>query len=451
MTSVSSVAPERPGATARMTGAELFVGPDTLRVRGERRSLWGCILASPIVIALVRIVFPGVSVSEFVLLIALGLVFVSVARGRLLGSSIRIEGRQLPEIAELTRELALRLGMPPPQVFVRDDPFVPIAAVGVGEPYALIISSQYYEHLRRGELAFLIARELGHIAAGHTRFTSLLSASGRENPVVALVFGAWLRRTEFTADRVGLLCSDGLGDALGAIAITTFHAIGRRVDLDVLAEQRSELKADPALQLGEWIAAVPYATNRLDALRLFDASALAQSWRTRLKDAPLQYVPPVEDRTDTVTRGDCAPLFRRLAATFIDLNVISAIIQAPIVTKVSSVKITDSDVPDWVKGLVAHAPHFTIGFTGISTLFVFFVYSAILVGLAGQTLGMTVMELRVVTTHFGRPTVAQSVWRYIVGFVSAISVVPAFVGFFMRVAPHERLSGTRLVRGRKAG
>jgi Zn-dependent protease with chaperone function len=452
MATASGVMPTVPNAAARTIGAELFVGPESLRMPGEWRSLWFCILGAPLVIGAARVVFPGLSVSEFVLLIAAGLAFVSVSRGRLLGSSIRIEGRQLPEIAELTRDLAMRLGMPTPQVFVRDDPFVPIAAVGVGEPYALIISSQYYEHLRRGELAFLIARELAHIAAGHTRLTSLLSASGRENPVVALVFGAWLRRTEFTADRVGLLCSDGLSDALGAIAITTFHAIGRHVDLDVLAEQRSELNADPTLRFGEWMSPVPYATNRLEALRQFDASAVAQNWRTRLRNAPLVAIAPVEDRSGEVTRRDCAPLVRRATAGFIDFNVISAIVETPVGENITKVKVdmSDPDIPDFIKALVAHVPHLTISFTGFTTVLAFFIYSAILVGLGGQTLGMTVMELRVVTKKFGRPTIVQSIWRYIVALGSLMTVVPAFAGLFMRVMPQDRLSGTRVIRGRKA-
>jgi Zn-dependent protease with chaperone function/uncharacterized RDD family membrane protein YckC len=428
----------------------MFSGAASLRVPSETRSAWACFIASPFVIAIAHAIFPSVSISDFVLLIAVGLVFVSISRGRLIGSSIRIEGRQFPEIAELVQHLAARMGVPAPQVFVRDDPFVPIAAVGVGEPYALIISSQYYEHLRRGELAFLIARELGHIAAGHTRLASLLSASGRENPIVALVFGAWLRRTEFTADRVGLVCCDGLEDALGAIAITTFHAIGRRVDLEVMAEQRSELQADAALRLGEWTAAVPYATNRLDALRAFDVTQLAQFWRERLASGAARTTANVEERGDTVSRRDCAPLPRRIAALAIDLAVLGSILQTPYVVNVSKATLSDENVPKFVMWIAEHAPAIGISLVGTTTLFAFFIYSAILVALGGQTLGMTVMEVRVVTTHFRRPTIVQSFWRYTAALFSSLTAV-ACAGFFFRVHPHDRLSRTRLVRGRKAG
>ena len=205
----------------------LFYGQNSLRVPREYTSFWMSLLLAPLTIGLLGLLFKSVTLADMILLIVAGMVYVSLARGRLLGSSIRIHSRQLPELHEIVESLAGRIGIAPPQIFVRDDPFVPIAAVGVGEPYALMLSSQYLEHLRPAELRFLIARELGHIAAGHTRLTSLLSVSGKENPAVALVFGSWLRSAEYTADRAGLLCAESLDVAIAAIAITTFHAIGR--------------------------------------------------------------------------------------------------------------------------------------------------------------------------------------------------------------------------------
>ena len=432
--------------------AVLFEGPTSLRIPGERFSFWGCMLAAPLTIALASAIFPGVSLSEFILLIVAGLALISIARGKLIGSSIRIDERQLPELHEIANDVARRLGMQTPQIFVRDDPFVPIAAVGIGEPYALIISSQYYEHLRRGELAFLIARELGHIAAGHTRIASLLSASGRENPVVALVFGAWLRRTEYTADRVGLLCCDGIEDALGGISISTYHSIGRRVDMRAIAEQRREIESDVSLRIGEWTASMPYATNRLEALRIFAASPLALDWRSRLAtDLP---PPAIETHADgdRVSRRECAPLVRRLAAIGIDLAAVGSILRIPVVVSVtkSATKIDDSDAPRWVQHLAENVPALQLGAHGFVTLAVFFIYSAALVALSGQTLGMMVMELRVVTVRYARPSIVQAFWRYTAAFGSALTAI-ALAGFFVRVHPHARLSRTRLVRGRKPG
>ena len=433
-----------------MVADALLAGPQAVRVRGERVALGCCILAAPTTLALASLVLPTLSFSQFLLLAVGGMLFVSIGRGRLLGSSVRIEGRQLPELAEIVRDVAARLDVAVPQIFVRDDPFVAIAAVGIGDPYALVVSSQYYEHLRRGELRFLIARELGHIAAGHTRIASLLSASGRENPVVAFVFGAWLRRAEYTADRIGLLCCDGLADAMGAIAITTFHAIGRRVDMHVLAEQRRDFETEPALRIGEWIAAVPYATNRIDALRAFGATPACDAWRERLAAAPEATPAPAAAVGAPVSRRDLAPLVRRLGAIAVDLVVIGAIAKLPLVVEVTRTTdaLHDAGLPAFLMPLARHVAIVDVGAHGIAVFAIFFAYSALFVALAGQTPGMMVVELRVVTTRYERPTLVQSFWRYAAALGTVLSAV-ALVGLFARVHPHERLSRTRLVRGRR--
>lgn len=429
----------------------LFSGPQSLRVAGERRALRLSVLFAPITIGLIGLLFHSVTVSEFALLIVGGMAYVSVSRGRLLGSSVRIDARQFPEVHALVNAAAARLGITPPHIFLRDEVFVPIAAVGVGEPYALVISSQYLEHLREGELSFLIARELAHIAAGHTRLTSLLTVSGRENPAVAFVFGSWLRKTELTADRVGLLCTSSLDDAIRAISITTFHAIGRRVDMRVLAEQKLELEAQPALRMGEWIAGMPYATNRIDSLFAFHRTALATYWRDVL-DAPNPQVSyDLASVPEHVTKPYLAPRFRRLAAVGIDATVVSAIIQSPVGASVVSSQtvarqLNSNGLPGFLGPLLRHT-HFSFDPGASVGTLAFFAYSAMLVALSGQTLGMMIMDLRVVTTRFTQPGIVRAFWRYVLALGSVLTTI-AFFGAFFRVQPHDRLSGTRLVHGR---
>ena len=66
-----------------------------------------------------------------------------------------------------------------PLVFVREDNYVPVVALGFGEPYALVVSTTVLDRAFRRRRAGLHRRggELGHIAAGHTRFHSLLSVN----------------------------------------------------------------------------------------------------------------------------------------------------------------------------------------------------------------------------------------------------------------------------------
>lgn len=439
--------PAVPGV-APAVNAMLFTGPESLRVPGERRAFWLSLLMAPLAIALIGLAFPSVSLSEFVLLIVGAMLFVSLGRGRLLGSSIRIDGRQMPEIDRLVTDLAARLGIAAPQIFIRDDIFVPIAAVGVGDPYALVLSSQYVEHLRPKELTFLIARELAHIAAGHTRITSLLSTSGRENPIVALVFGAWLRKIEYTADRVGLLCCEHIDDAVGAIAIVTFHSIGRRVDMRVLEEQRRELDAEPALRMGEWIGGMPYATNRLYALRTFETTSLGAVWRSRLADTAALVPARTVQAPPTVRSRDCAGFVRRNTALLLDLAVIAAIIKSPLGVSLWKTSVTADGLPGLIRPLLEHLPTFTVQTAALPAIATYFVYGAIFVGISGQTLGMMILDLRVVTTAFVRPSPAQAIWRYTAALGSLLTAL-ALIGCFVRVHPHDRLSRTRVVFGRR--
>ena len=238
--------------------------------------------------------------------------------------------------------------------------------------------------------------------------------------MVALVFGAWLRRTEYTADRVGSLCAGSFSNALGAISITTFHAIGRRVDMHVLAEQRHELKAEPALRMGEWLGGMPYATNRISALVAFRAQPQTAFWQEALK-LPRPVAVALEPGGKRVVRRDTAPLWRRLGALFIDLTVLGAILNSTISDQPAQSgtvgKEALSDVPAALQPLIEWAIHHHLSYSiaGAGVVFLmlsFFVYSAILVGVSGQTLGMMIMELRVVTTNFARPGLLRVLWRY---------------------------------------
>jgi Zn-dependent protease with chaperone function len=441
-------------ATPTAAPSSPFVGSRSLRVPRETESLIIALATAPLAIVLVGLFFHGVTVSEVALLVVVGLVLVSLARGRLLGNSVRIDERQFPQVFADVSEIAADLGVRVPLVFVRDDPFVPLASLGTEEPYALVISSQYFEHLRRPELRFLIARELAHIAAGHTRISSIFSASGRENPFVSILFGSWLRKTEYTADRAGLLFCDSLEDAISAIAITTFHSIGRHIDYEALAAQQSALEGDGRLRLGEWSSAVPFATNRIKAIQTFANSELAGYWRDELRrvERKSETSTPVA-HGEFVRARDCASPVRRFAALTLDLFVVSAILESGIAISASHSKVdasTELDVGQLLKMYpwLEKLPSLHVTFLDGKHLLALFLYFAVLVALSGQTLGMMIAEVRVVNRRFEQAPVGQVIWRYVVGGLSAMFVVPAFFGLAFRIQPHDRLSRTRVVRSR---
>ncbi len=263
--------------------ADLYRGGRSVRFGGEKRTLALCILFAPTIIGFIAFALhERMTGYTLTVLVIAALTYVSLARGRLLGTSVRVHEGQLPRVFAVVRSCARQLGVPLPLVFVREDLHTPVVALGLQEPFSLVISSRWLTPLDDNELAFLIGRELGHIYAGHTRLSSLVSSSGADNPLLGIVMGPWLRKTEYTADRIGLLCCGSTDVAVAAMLRTEFGEVAEEVDPASFASQREEIAADQSLRIGEWTSREPYVTHRVYQLRAFAATPLFTEWRDRL-------------------------------------------------------------------------------------------------------------------------------------------------------------------------
>jgi Zn-dependent protease with chaperone function len=498
----------------------LFEGRSSLREPSERLAFWlTAFLALPAALAIGYVLHESIGASQAALFIVIAMVYVTLARGRLLGSSVRVHQRQYPRVFTIVRQACAALEIPMPMIFVREDNYVPLVALGFGEPYSLVVSSHWVQIFSDDELAFMVGRELGHIAAGHTRFHSLLSVNGNENPIVSLIFGAWLRRCALTCDKVGLLCCGSLEAAIRAMGIAAFHEFGRQVDYEAFADQHADVESDSVLRWGEWLSSEPYATRRIASLRRFmatEAYARAETWflRERSEEPPALAAPGQTH----VAKRDCAGWWRRFAAWGIDIVVVAAIITSfgGNVASVgrhsnTNVSVTPGDVNvstaagtftiegkphtktspahhvyKWTNPLMPHAsaapsaaPNdeatigpFAVSDNGIALragqtdiplsaggiaamigafaarfglLFWFPTYLAVLVIVSGQTLGMMITGLRVVTTDFGRPSIPRTIFRYlIVAFLWPVIMSLSLIRH--RILLHDRWSGTRLVK-----
>ena len=495
---------------------QLFEGPNSLREPSERFAFWATgLFALPAALLIGYALHESIGASQVALFIVIAMVYVTLARGRLLGSSVRVHERQYPRVFEIVKSACAALEIPMPFVFVREDNYVPAVALGFGEPYALVLSSHWIELFADDELAFMIGRELGHIAAGHTRFHSLLSVNGNENALISLIFGAWLRRCALTCDKVGLLCCGSVDAAIRAMGIAAFHEFGRKVDYEAFAQQDAEVQSDTVLRWGEWLSSEPYATRRIAALRYFIVSqkyATAEAWflRERSEEPPALAAPGAV----TVAPRDCAGWWRRFAASAIDVIVVSAIITSfggsvasiprssdtSVSVEPGNVSVSAPGVPPInIRGKTARgfrwrnplaptpepSPTATptssdeaaigpvsVGENGIGLnvngkreplsadaiadyissfirhlgfFFWFPVYLALLVIVAGQTFGMMIAGLRVVTTDFRKPSIARTIARYFIVFVVWWLIVPLSL-IWRRVLLHDRWTKTRVVK-----
>jgi Zn-dependent protease with chaperone function/uncharacterized RDD family membrane protein YckC len=429
-----------------------FSGRESLRVRGENATFVWTLLSLPLSIFVVGWVLQHqLSYTELVLLLVAAMVYVAFARGRLLGGGLRVHAGQFAHVYAVVEECARMMRVPTPHVFVRDDPFVPVVGIGIGDPYAIVISAQYVEHFKDDELRFLIGRELGHIGSGHTRFTSLLSSNGRENGAIAVIFGAWLRKIDYTADRVGVLCCGSLDAAMRAIAVSSFHTVGRKIDLGAFAEQLKELNAEPSLRLAEWTASSPYATHRVAALHRFAREPLYLTWAQRF--AQNAALPPAAS-----SEGSYAGFWRRAWALVIDVAVIQTLVPAAKFVSTSynlgenpeiKAAATAPNASEFAKAL-GHA-HFNSGFQPGSLVWIaFLAYAVVLVALTGQTFGMMVSDLRVVSVDRTRRVGLWGALGRYLSFIASLFVMVGWWSVFRRVQPYEKWSRTRLVSGSPA-
>lgn len=417
---------------------ELFRGPLSLTYGGERLAFYLTLLfALPAAAAIGFFIHEEIGISQVALFLVIAMVYVTLGRGRLVGTSVRIHEAQHPQLFAVVKRCAAALGLPMPLVFVREDYQVPVLAVGLGEPYSLIVSSNWIDHFKEDELTFMVGRELGHIASGHTRFTSLLSINGNENAIVSLVFGAWLRKSELTCDRVGLLCCGSLDAATRAIAVASFSHFAREIDHEAFARQHREFGTDSIFRFGEWLGSTPYATTRVDAMATFMQSNLYSLHEEHfVHQSAAEPVHLVARGESIVEKKDCAGWWRRMWAFALDSFVIWGI------TNLIMQRFDQSKVADlFVIGKVS-----INSLSGSSTI-AYLIYSVVLVGLVGQTPGMLVAGLRVVRSDFGRAGFGQAIWRYVILMFLWWYIL--LLSPFSRVYANDKWSGTRMIKSER--
>ncbi len=149
-----------------------------------------------------------------------GLVNERAVRLLFLGSAVRVDERQFPQLHFLLNDVARVLDAEEvPEMYVAANPVLNAITIGMNKPF-IVLNSALVDLLDEEELRFVIAHELGHAISGHavyqTLLQRLLSLTGVLNTIplgglgiraiVAALF-EWSRKAELSADRAGLLAT----------------------------------------------------------------------------------------------------------------------------------------------------------------------------------------------------------------------------------------------------
>jgi Zn-dependent protease with chaperone function len=194
-----------------------------------------------------------------------------------LGTMARISPRQFPEIYYLATEAADRLGRPQVPVYIKRQSEMNIYTIGLWQQPIIVVTSSLVDQMAPDNLQFFIGREIGHITAGHIWLRTLLKPLGADVPFFgkllnSVVFGDWINRTEFTADRAGFIACRSLTTAVSTmlkfgVGVRLFE----KLDIKEFLDQVNEV-SDMRGHLTEIIAEQPYLTQRIRSLVRFSLS-----------------------------------------------------------------------------------------------------------------------------------------------------------------------------------
>ena len=236
----------------------------------------------------------GIAISTIVWLVLLisligalygGLVaiFIAIAHALYLahvrGNGVRLGPTQLPHLWNKVTAASQRLGLPaPPAAYL-------IQSGGILNAFAtkllgrrfIVLYAELVDACEAGaasdgrpsEIDFVIAHEVGHIAAGHLGLFLLPLR------VLPLLGPAYSRACEYTCDRAGHAFVGNLEVSSRALAILAAgRRAGRMIDLDAFVEQRREAGSF-WMAVFELNSTHPYLPKRIAALRERDVPGTA--------------------------------------------------------------------------------------------------------------------------------------------------------------------------------
>ena len=182
------------------------------------------------------------------------------------GSAVRLSPDQLPELHARVASLARRVGLSaqPEAYLMQAGGSLNALATRFLRSHMLVLFSDLLDACGDNEQArdMIIGHELGHIRAGHLRWTWFLFPGF----LVPFLGMAYSRAREYTCDRYGAaLCGDLRQGLLGLGILAAGGTHARQLNLQALAGQKENLNTG-WMTIGKWLSTHPSLAERIAAL-----------------------------------------------------------------------------------------------------------------------------------------------------------------------------------------
>ncbi len=187
-------------------------------------------------------------------------------------NGLRVDERQLPELHARARAAAARLGLPalPELYLVQGGGLLNAFATRQFSRQYVILLSDLVDHCQDPrQLDFILAHELGHVAAGHLAWNLFLLPYR----LVPWLGAAYSRACEYTCDRCGLAGAGDLEQAQrGVVVLAAGGRVAAQADLGAFASQREETGGFWSTVL-ELTSSHPFLCKRVAALQALSSPA----------------------------------------------------------------------------------------------------------------------------------------------------------------------------------
>lgn len=218
-------------------------------------------------------------------------------------NGVRLSENQMPDVFALAVRQARIVGLNRmPEIYVSGEQMWDAKTLGT-DAYAFVVLGSVLVSFKGDDLAFMIAREMGRVKAGHavwrTAFELLMGRKQSQrtimgdgvmqflNPakIVESAFEAplmaWARHSEITADRAGQLALGSLDTTRRVLLQWTLKSfpIHARLNMEDWVHQEDE-SDDVTMQAVEaTMSSVPFIARRLKLARDFHGSEDMRGWR----------------------------------------------------------------------------------------------------------------------------------------------------------------------------
>ncbi len=206
-------------------------------------------------------------------------------RGELLGQAVKVTAKQFPDVYRIGMECAEELHLVLPPMYVRQNPYINAMTLGLDDDSIILINSLTIDHLSKAELKSVIGHECGHVKNGHVLFHTvakfLVQQISSVFPLAQLLQFAlldWIRKSEITADRAGLICCR---DPEAAKRTFIKLAVGSKelydqLNVEEYLKQIDEVRGTIG-KFSELFQTHPFLPKRVKAIQLFIESDYYQN------------------------------------------------------------------------------------------------------------------------------------------------------------------------------